>query len=324
MEKTFLNKRDPAFDQKVADLLAQGWTQKEKLQERLDKKNLRKHIRNATVKARLPGNLSRISPANLNRAYANVDQMLNAEYEQTKNMYAPFFRLYNANTKKNKKGKKNNNVVMIQNTAIFATPQNEEAMRAYIEANPHLMSNKERSLYEKKKHALAMNELAALYDKMQSKEGNQDIGPVAASAAATPFARVPVHNSKPLSPLSPLSPPSSMVGSLANLLSTKESNLNYSRSKKRLINTRKYPHRPKKGALDVKSLGLVLPITTNMGSSAAAATPAVAVPLRLNNNNNNNTKNNNTNNNNNNTRSKSQKSQKRQKPNNSFRFMNWK
>ena len=313
MEKTFLNKRDPAFDRKVADFLAQGWTQKEKLQERLDKKNLRKHIRNATVKARLPGNLSRISPANLERAYANVDAILNMEYENTKNQYVPFYRLYNANTKKNKKNKKrNNNVVMIQNTAIFATPQNEEAMRAYIETNPHLMSNKERSLYEKKKHALAMNELAALYDKMQSKEGNQDTG----SAAATPFARVPVHNNKPLSPLSPLSPPSSMVGSLANLLSTKESNFNYSRSKKRLINIRKHPYRPKMGTLDIKSLGLVLPITTNMGSSATTT----VVPLRLNNNNNN------TNNNNNNTQSKSQKSQKsqkRQKPNN-FRFMNWK
>lgn len=319
MEKTFLNQRDPAFDQKVADLLAQGWTRKEKLQERLNKKNLRKHIRNATVKARLPRNHSL---ANLERALANVDKTLNANYENTKDYYVPFFRLYNANTTTSKKGKKGNNVVMnnaVNATAVFATPQNVEAMHAYVEANPHLMSNKERSLYEKKKHAIAVDELVALTAKMRAKEGANNSGSAAASAAASPFARVPTsYMSKPL-------PPSSIVGSLANLQSTKEPNINYSRSKKRLINTRKNPYH----SIKVKSLGYALPTTSNMGSSAAAAAAAPAapafVPLRLNNGNNGNNNNNhirNNNNSNNNNNGPSRK-KKRQKPNN-FRFMNWK
>ena len=298
-----MNKRDPAFGQKVAELLAEGWTQKDKFQERLNKANLRKQIQFQLAEASVP-NISRITKkANVNRIFANVEPLLNAKYEKNKNQYVPFYRLYNGNTKKGKskstrKNKKNNNVVMIENTAVFATPQNEVTMRAYIEANPHLMTNKERALYEKKKHAIAMNELVVLYDKMQAKEGNQDIG---LSAAATPFARTPVAVSRALAP-------SSIVGSLASMQPTKESNLNYSRSKKRLINTRNASYR----SIKMKSLGYALPATANTGSSAAAAA-AAAVPLPLNNNNNNSNRNNNNSNSNNNTRSKRQK-------HNNFRF----
>jgi len=309
MEKTFLNKRNVDFTKKAADLIAEGWTQKEKLQERLNAKNLRKHIRNATVKARLPSNASRLSSANLERMYANVDSMLNAEYERTKDSYVPFFRLYNGNTKKNRKGKskgKNNNVVMNvkNNTAVFATVQNVTAMHNYIGRNPHLMNNAQRRKYEKEKHALAANELVELTSTMQVKEANQVHN---SAAAATPFARIPNTVNKPLPPLV------TEFQTLQNFMPKNESIYEYSKSKKRLINTRKYPFRPKKSNLSVKSLATTLP------AAAATTLPAAAVPLRLAMNNNNNNRNRNNNNSNNNTTQKS----KRVKSNN-FRFANWK
>jgi hypothetical protein len=317
MEKTFLNKRNVDFTKKAADLIAEGWTQKEKLQERLNAKNLRKHIRNATVKARLPSNASRLSSANLERMYANVDSMLNAEYARTKDSYAPFFRLYNGNTKKNRKNKsksksKNNNVTMNvkNNTAEFATVQNVAAMHNYIQRNPHLMNNAQRRKYEKEKHAFAVNELVELTSTMQVKQADQVNNSATASAAATPFARIPNTVNKPLPPLV------TEFQTLQNFMPKNESIYEYSKSKKRLINTRKYPFRPKKSNLSVKSLATTLP------AAAATTLPAAAVPLRLAMNNNNNNRNSNRNRNNNNNSNNNTQKSKRQKTN--FRFANWK
>jgi len=319
MEKTFLNIRNADFTKKAAELQAKGWTQKEKLQERLNAKNLRKHIRNATVKARLPPNSSRVSSANLERMYANVNSILNAEYAHTKDSYVPFYRLYNINIKKNNKVKgksksKNNNVTMTakNNMAEFATSQNVAAMHHYIQRNPHLMNNAQRRKYEKEKHALHTNELVALTSAMRVREANQMNESAAASAVAAPFARTQNTVNKPLPPLPP---PITEYKTLQSFMPTEESMYEYSKSKKRLVNTRKYPFRPKKSNLSVKSLAATLPATS---AAAAAAAPAVPLHFAMNNNNNNRNNNRNNNNSNNNTTQTS----KRQKTN--FRFANWK